>query len=168
MNIVATSICPIESAQALDDKRVVKMVLETAQLLCTTVSFYNYTFSGIYRPTHTNHPCAIWARESVQNYRWLCVHGVALADEYAYRYDKQHKSRSIIEICIEMEWELEPHLPTDGHTMFANCTPLKHIENVVQAYRIYMADKWATDKRHPHWTRRGPPRWMTPSEWIAL
>jgi hypothetical protein len=163
MNIFATTICPIASAQALDDKRVVKMILETAQLLCTTVDHFNYTFSGIYKPTHKNHPCTVWARTSPHNYIWLAVHGVALCDEYSFRYGKQHKSRDVIEVCTEMGWELEPHFPLAAQTEFANCTPYKSMDDVCAAYRFYMLDKWIeTDIRYPTWTRRGPPKWAAP------
>jgi hypothetical protein len=41
MNIFVTSDCPKLSAQALDNKRVVKMVLETAQLLSTAIFINN-------------------------------------------------------------------------------------------------------------------------------
>jgi len=58
MNIFVTSNCPKLSAQALDNKRVVKMVLETAQLLSTAI-FINstITYDNLYKPTHVKHPC---------------------------------------------------------------------------------------------------------------
>ena len=61
MNIFVTSNCPKLSAQALDNKRVVKMVLETAQLLSTAI-FINstITYDNLYKPTHVKHPCTIW------------------------------------------------------------------------------------------------------------
>jgi malate/lactate dehydrogenase len=37
MNIFATSPCPIQSAKALDDKRIVKMCSESLQLLVTAL-----------------------------------------------------------------------------------------------------------------------------------
>ena len=66
MNIFVTSNCPILSAQALDNKRVVKMVLETAQVLSTAI-FINsgITYDGIYKPTHLKHSCTIWAAVNI-------------------------------------------------------------------------------------------------------
>ena len=68
MNIFVTSNCPKLSAQALDNKRVVKMVLENAQLLSTAI-FINsdIIYNRLYKPTHLKHLCTIWAAESLAN-----------------------------------------------------------------------------------------------------
>ena len=51
------------------DKHVVKMTLETAQLLCGV----HHIIGGDapYKLSHKNHPCSIWARESLSNYMLL-------------------------------------------------------------------------------------------------
>ncbi len=71
------------SAQALDSKRVIKMVLETAQLLSTAI-FINSTivYDDIYKPTHLKHPYTIWAPSTLGNWEWLLQHFMALCDEY--------------------------------------------------------------------------------------
>ena len=68
MNIFVVDIDPSKAAQSLCDKHVVKMVLETAQIL-STIS------GGPYRPTHANHPCVLWAGATKRNYLWLVEHG---------------------------------------------------------------------------------------------
>ena len=75
------------SAQALDSKRVVKMVLETAQLLSTAI-FINsaVTYDNLYKPTHIKHPCTIWAAANIENWDWLFRHFIALCEEYSLRY----------------------------------------------------------------------------------
>lgn len=61
MNIFVTDISPIVSAQALDDKRVVKMILESAQLLSSAIFINSQSiYNDIYKPTHLKHPCTIW------------------------------------------------------------------------------------------------------------
>ena len=68
MNIFVTNDCPIISAQALDNKRVVKMVLETAQLLSTAIFINsNVAYDNIYKATHIKHPCTIWAASTIGN-----------------------------------------------------------------------------------------------------
>lgn len=60
-DIFVTDHCPRISAQALDNKRVVKMILETAQLLSTAIFINtNMAYDNIYKPTHLKHPCTIW------------------------------------------------------------------------------------------------------------
>ena len=44
-----------------------------------------------YKLTHKNHPCSVWARTSLDNFKWLGELGLELCKEYTYRYDKVHK-----------------------------------------------------------------------------
>ena len=89
------------AAQYHNNKHVVKMVLETAQLLCGVHHVIENELDVPYRLSHKNHPCSIWARECIENYIWLCDFGIELAKEYTHRYDKRHKCQDIIEWCIE-------------------------------------------------------------------
>jgi hypothetical protein len=99
MNIFFLSMNPTCAAQWHCDKHVVKMILESTQLLWTAQRIAwgdrldlpadtPTTRNGQqgYKATHKNHPCAIWARASIANYRWLCALAAALVDEYHYRY----------------------------------------------------------------------------------
>jgi hypothetical protein len=98
MNIFFLHVDPKVAAEAHCDKHVVKMLLESTQLLWTAWHILNEgatppddaptTKAGArgYRLTHKNHPCAIWARARRANYLWLCALAAALADEYHYRY----------------------------------------------------------------------------------
>lgn len=84
------------------DKHVIKMILETCQLLCSAHHMSNTSnMPSLYEPpyklTHKNHPCAIWTRQSVGNYEWLAKLGLELCYEYTYRYGKIHKSQAYIE-----------------------------------------------------------------------
>ena len=96
MNIFYFDECPIISAEAQPDKMLVKMPLETAQMLCTAHRVLDgdeYADSvGLYKEAYKNHPCTIWARESSSNYSWLYRHFLALGMEYNYRYGKTHAS----------------------------------------------------------------------------
>lgn len=82
------------NARLLDDKRVVKMVLETTQLLSNTL-FLNRK-KAPYLPTHLKHPCTIWASRSMANWNWLKKYGLSLAREYKKRYKRTHKCEFII------------------------------------------------------------------------
>ena len=70
------------------DRHCTKMIIEYAQLLSSA-----HWMSGgeaPYKLVHKNHPCSIWTRESIDNYRWLCELGIELSKEYTYRYGKFH------------------------------------------------------------------------------
>ena len=91
MNIFYLSEDPNEAAKYMYNKHVVKMILESAQLLCTAHIISDGEAADVpYKATHKNHPSAIWARESVSNYIWLYDHMIALGNEYTRRYGKKH------------------------------------------------------------------------------
>lgn len=158
MNIFALDECPINSAQYAVDKHVIKMILESAQLLCTAhhTCPTNVSYPAkFYKPTHKNHPCSIWVRESVENYKWLCDHAIALCDEYEYRYGKKHASLQIIEWCSSNI----PNIPSVGLTPFKMAMPDKYkTDNPVYSYRMY----YFYDKRlkfNCTWKLREKPGW---------
>ena len=98
MNIFALHQNPHLAARFHCDKHVVKMILETAQILCTVLHKKELGLEDIpYRKTHANHPCTIWAGETLQNFNWLITLGKALSDQYTKRYGKVHKSFQVIE-----------------------------------------------------------------------
>jgi hypothetical protein len=96
MNIFYFDDSPIECAIAQPDKMLVKMPLETAQMLCTAhreIDGDKYADEvGLYKRAYWNHPCTVWARESKLNYLWLYVHFLALGSEYKFRYGREHAS----------------------------------------------------------------------------
>lgn len=153
MNIFLLDEDPIVAAQMQCNKHVVKMILETAQILCSSFNAGN----APYRRTHYNHPCCIWARSSRENYEWLIKHGKALAEEYTKRYNKRHKSLDVIYWCHSNISKIS--FPLKGLTPFALCMPEKYIEKCpIQSYRnFYIGEKlefcvWPKDKT-PYWIK---------------
>jgi hypothetical protein len=154
MNIFAVSNCPRECAQFLDDKRVVKMCLETAQILSTALRLNGYEGDNVYKKTHQKHPVVLWAAETRLNFLWLIEHLQALCSEYTRRYGKNHKCESMILDFLL----LADIIPQGFQTPFANCAAnqtkgisYKHVEDVNMAYRLYLNDRWDTDAREPTW-----------------
>jgi len=120
MNIFFLSFDPVQAAQWHCDKHVVKMLLETTQLLWTAWHCYAdrsllvsapTTKGGSpgYQSTHRNHPCAIWVRQSQGNWNWLISLARALADEYRFRFGA-HKVHAC-EIHVAWLAANEPVLP---------------------------------------------------------
>jgi len=106
MNIFVTDSCPIQSARNLPDKHIVKMPLETCQMLSIIYSDWYYGVGKLYKSDGTpyrtshgafrNHPCTQWAAANQYNLSWLIVHGIALCNEYTARYDKVHTCFDVI------------------------------------------------------------------------
>jgi len=166
MNIFFLDENPKLSAQYHVDKHVVKMILETAQLLCgvhhmtdqVTTKYRPSTDQVPYKLSHKNHPCAIWARESLSNYLYLCELGLELGKEYTYRYGKRHKSIDVIEWCIVNK----PNIPDIGFTKPAMAMPDEFkVDSVVESYRnYYMGAK----SELASWKKREKPLWFEKKE----
>ena len=109
MNIFYIHDDPKVCATAMTDKHIVKMILESAQLMSTAhrvldgepyiklsksgARLKRYTHDKpFYQASHINHPSGVWVRESQHNYQWLYNHFLALNAEYTRRYGKTHKS----------------------------------------------------------------------------
>jgi len=100
MNIFATHQDPYLSAKVLPDKHIVKMPLESCQMLAIIYSKWYYDWGTLPKADGTpystkkgafrNHPSTKWAGSSIYNTAWLIQHGCCLADEYQRRYGKIH------------------------------------------------------------------------------
>ena len=157
MNIFFLDFNPRRAANYHCDKHVVKMILETAQLLYCAHWMTNPSLlpETAYRKTHPNHPCAIWVRESLPNYTWLCELGVALCEEYTFRYSKTHKT----EHHIRWLSENPPALPNIGVTLIRQAMPGEYKRpNPVDAYRTYYIENKVKLRGIVKYTRR---QWPT-------
>ena len=158
MNIFFLDENPKKCAEYHCDKHGVKMILETAQLLCGVHHTTPQVTTQIpYKSSHKNHPCSIWARESLSNYLYLCELGLELCKEYTYRYGKRHKSQEVIEWCIEHK----PMILDKGFTEPAKAMPdCFKVKNVIESYRNYYNGAKSSFAR---WTNRETPEWFTKS-----
>ena len=149
MNIFFLHLLPEICAQMHLDKHVIKMILETAQLLSSAHHMTNSTLGIVgyvpkYKLTHPKHPSSIWTRQSIENYKWLSQLGLELCKEYTYRYGKIHKSQmEIVELASNV-----PNLPILPFTPPLQAMPdmykssdwnltERSIDNTVDAYRAY-------------------------------
>lgn len=135
------------------DQHVIKMILESAQMLCTAINVSGG--SAPYKSTHVNHPCTLWARASLSNWCWLRRLALALNDEYHYRFAAtgDHRSAEVVRRLSQ------PHILDTGLTPFAQAMPAQYRVpgDAVTAYRrFYIGEKAYFAK----WTRRRKPRWF--------
>ena len=128
MNIFVLDKDPVKAAHFACDKHVIKMLLETAQILSTVTG-------GPYRPTHVNHPCVLWAAEKPENLAWLIAYGIALSHEYTARYGKIHKSGVVL---AEIAEKCPTTLDDSNKLTYIQCMPEQYKQDdVVAAYRAY-------------------------------
>ena len=169
MNIFVTDPSPTVSAQSLPDKHIVKMPLESCQMLAIVCSEkWGHGYGKLHKKDGTayftdkgafrNHPCTIWANESLVNTWWLVAHGVALCQEYTHRYGKTHSCQSAIE-------EAQNIIPFTYHNTpesftFAGPDKFKYDTSIdiFTAYKYYIKSKpWVSSNylrdpsRKPSW-----------------
>lgn len=127
----------------------IKMILETAQLLCTAIWISGK--EAPYKKTHENHPCSIWARANKENWIWLRSLGLALCKEYTYRYGKVHITEKILK---EMEC---PNIPDGMFFEPPQAMPdcYKNKKSSISAYKNF----YLLGKSHLHILKCGKLAW---------
>tara|TARA_B100000965_G_scaffold332206_1_gene296636 strand:+ start:7542 stop:8045 length:504 start_codon:yes stop_codon:yes gene_type:complete len=164
-----TNPSPYASAQVLPDKHIVKMPLETCQMLSIVCSEkWGHGYGDLHRldgqayktekGAFRNHPCTAWANESLTNTWWLLTHGLALCAEYTHRYGKTHSCQQTIEEASNIIPLRKPKTPSSftfaGPDEFKFDTSI----DIFTAYKRYIASKpWVSENylrdpsRKPNW-----------------
>ncbi len=185
MNIFILNEDPILAAQEQCDKHVVKMIVESAQMLSTvhrmldgsvtmrksksgkrTLKYYELDDdreNTLYKAVHHNHPCTVWTREGCCNYTWHYEHFIALCDEYTYRYGKIHSTDTKLRALLK---KLPQNIPV-GRTAFKlamGSNPECVVTSLggtdaVKSYRNFYHTKQSRFKMD--WTKRSIPEWFT-------
>jgi len=181
MNLFILDKDPVKAAQLQCDKHVVKMIVESAQMLSTahrmldgteerrpsksgkTMSRYwqlpDKRESTLYKAVHMHHPCTVWSMQSNNNYTWHWVHFAALCDEYTYRYGKVHSTDKLLRKTLQS-------LPQNIPVGYLTPQPLAMQSNpecmfpndVVGSYRKFYQTKQARFKMV--WSKRNVPEWF--------
>ena len=149
MNIFVLDSDPVIAAQMMCDKHIPKMIVESAQMMCTahrlldgketkrpsksgkTMVKYWDLYEGAddleaellyYAAVHTGHPCTVWTMESKANYHWHWEHMRALCDEYTYRFSTEKEPYKMHKTHKEILYAIEAaprNIPKIGMTEFA-------------------------------------------------
>jgi hypothetical protein len=178
MNIFYLDDNPATAAHYHCDKHVVKMILESAQLLSTAHrvldgemgqqlsknnrkikiwTLPDWREDVLYKTAHYNHPCAIWVRKSIENYKWLYNLLTALCAEYRTRYGKVHATETKLLEDLSYPPDNIPKVPFTEPPQAMDLYPQCKVPgNVVQAYRNYYKEikseiaEWRYTEK-PYW-----------------
>lgn len=156
MNIFFLDMIPKVCSQMHCNQHVVKMILEYAQILSsvhrvvdgeptvimsknnrkmTKYKLNNELENILYKSTHINHPCVIWARKSILNYCWLYELFSNLCKEYTTRYKRIHLTDKKLRIVLK---KIPNNLNGLHFTIFPQAMPddVKN-DNIITAYRDF-------------------------------
>jgi len=185
MNIFILSLDPVDAAKYHCDKHVIKMILETTQLLymcweaCGAAGWRQSIEEQLVESTtlkkmetagqkinynaykcgkgHMNHPCSKWLRESRENYIWLIKLGLALCEEKMHRWPK-NKPHACLGHLEVLSRNIPDSMPTTPLTSFALAMPIDYkSESVTDSYQTY----YNKNKQNLFkWTNRPTPEWI--------
>ena len=160
MNIFMPERTIYESVKALDDKRLIKQILECKTILDVA---FDETKKG-----YARHPVVVYYKDYPM---FVACYGLFACMEYNHRFDKVHNAHrnfwivydslkvqlyglefgeKIIEPCVK-------HFYCEGAKTDPNC--IRTTENTVELFRNKLCKKWDNDKYPPKWTNRQPPKW---------
>jgi hypothetical protein len=172
MNLFILNEDPIIAAQQQCDKHVVKMTLESGQMLSTAhrlldgTEYFELNAKGrklrrwrLDDEREIKHPCTEWTMESSANYYWHYDHFEALAKEFEYRFGKQHSTWVDLKDTLKY---LPANMPLKNHqtpfrlAMGANPECMDN-DNPVESYRNFYVTKRA--RFEMKWSKRVIPDW---------
>lgn len=163
MNIFVLDADPERAAQYHCDRHVVKMILESVQIMNTALDSRGLSDYTFYASTHDSHPCVKWAAESWNNMEWLLQLTHYLNKEYRHRYEKSENHSSyqkVLDNWYDDGWLLPAE--DEGYTDFAQAMPddVKNADTV-RAYRDYYQQYKASEDWFGYEKRRGEPKWLS-------
>lgn len=180
MNLFILDKDPVKAAELQCDKHVVKMIVESGQMLSTahrmldgvegrrpsksgkTMSKYwelpDRRESVLYKAVHMHHPCTVWTMQSNNNYNWHYVHFVALCNEYRYRYGKVHATDTLLRDILKTPPQNIPVGYLTQQPLAMKSNPECMFEDVVKSYRAFYQTKQSRFKMA--WTKRDIPEWF--------
>lgn len=146
------------NAQYHCDKHISKMIVESAQILCTVKTTLDGTITP-YKATHVNHPCTRWVMEKGVNWDYLVNLASSLNKEYCFRYNREiHKSHEVIKSLGKPNYKYQGKLSTfvfvDGGTIRGS------IDSIINLYRARYIDKDREFKNPMKWKNRDRPKFM--------
>ena len=155
MNIFYLHRDPVKAARYQYNKHVVKMILESAQMLCTAHHHYDKDTDVPYKKAHYNHPSTKWVRQSDEHYDWLYSHMLELGNEYTKRYGKEHLS---ITKCKWILWERPYGIPSDGFIQPPQAMPDEYKDPCsIKAYwNYYIGEKHTVANKNERIYKEAP------------
>ena len=181
MNIFILNKDPVLAAQEQCDKHVVKMIVESGQMLSTahrmldgsqtrrrsksgkTMSKYwvldDDREDTLYKAVHMGHPCTVWTMESAENYKWHYEHFVALCAEYQHRYSKVHATQKLLEVPLKRMPNRILHTGRTPYALAMGAEPqcINH-DDPVKSYKDFYITKQKRFKMV--WSKRATPAWF--------
>jgi hypothetical protein len=151
---------PCVSAQMMSDCHIIKMCLETAQILSSVRFNKGFEHNEIIpKPYNTKHP-VITAIDNQEKINWLLDYNRAIHSEYVYRFNKHHAYFKLIEFYEHLRDNSIKYYDKSKLNFardFKDFTTTK--TDLIESFREYYKMKKSIIKRWKY-TKRSEPEWM--------
>lgn len=147
MNLFMPTYSIYSSVMCLDDKRLLKQILE-----CKTIyNVYNRLSTG-----YSHHPVVKHYTQDTDHFNFAMYYAAQCCVEYTYRFSKFHRYHELFMMITQ-------------NAKFKNLDPI-YVEGarsttdpkeVVESFKVKLNKKWSISKTPPKWTRRSPPSFYT-------
>lgn len=145
-----------KNAEYYCDQHLVKMILESAQLLSSVVLIKGG--SSPYKLTHKNHPCTKWLLENGLHWDFLISLVTALNEEYKrrFKHDENHKSFDVILSLIKPNYE--KNSPIKEYIVVTDKIERLTLNKTISSYRKYYKKK--SMEFNMRWSNISKPKWL--------
>jgi len=180
MNVFVLHTDPVVAARMQCDRHVVKMTVESAQMLSTAhrmldgepskrpsksgkrmvphFTLPDWREQTFYKAVHFHHPCTVWTMKSSENYFWHWRHFESLCKEYTFRYGKVHRSEDLLLEALRRAPDNIPEGALSKWPLAMGAAPQCKTDDVVLSYRAFYQTKQERFKMV--WSRRNIPEWF--------
>ena len=170
MNVFMPCATIEDSVRALDDKRLIKQILECEQILDAN----KRVNEGEQKVGYANHPVVKHYRElGLKGTFFVTYYAVMCCYEYFVRFDKEHylenelqkQYRKVLRLLFVNKVTrdgfitLPPIVYAEGSINSPDCIRETDNEKVFELFKQKLIKKWDNDKYPPKWTNREPPSW---------
>ena len=167
MNLFVLDTDPDLAVQGLDDKRLGSALREACQMMSVAAQRWSRTpvevgAGAAYRPSHQGHPVTLWVGATVSNFNWTLRYGWAMSNEWQHRYGTWHSAADRLPYLATFVSCLPagPLLPFQNSARHGGLgLDFSHLP-VPESYRVYLQERWKTDKRPPTFRNREWPKWV--------
>lgn len=160
MNVFLPYINDIEkSVQSLDNSRLIKQIQEIKVLLDGARAYEK----GQVPNSYFRHPVAQHYKDEPE---FLACYGFQCCEEYWYRFNKYHQYYDFFEYLCENYYKINVQTVAytpyymEGSKNTPECIRTTKEDAVGKLFQAKLINKWLNDKKVPHWSFRGLPKFF--------
>lgn len=146
-----------DSVRALDDRRLIKQILECKTIIDVAIENKKLLHEKPKYIGYAKHPVVDYYKDYDC---YVAMYGIKACYEYSFRFNKKHKLQEYF-FKHGIMYLFPRMIPKPFYCEGSKDSPnaIRTTENTVELFRQKLCKKWDNDKYPPKWTNRQPPEW---------